>query len=126
MKAVISLVLDASSTSCKKEGLNLFFLILKNRLFGRPLILAGDASKTLDLNRDFDDLEIIYLIKKEIVNPDSKINKEGLNLILQMLKSNPRTRITAAEALEHPYFKTSTTRALLRAASKDSNTGDLK
>lgn len=93
-------------------------------LFGRPLILAGDASRTLDLNRDFDDLEIIYLIKKEIVNPDSKVNKEGLNLILQMLKSNPRTRVTAAEALEHPYFKTSTTRALLRAGSKDSNTGD--
>jgi len=95
-------------------------------LFGKPLILAGDASKTLDLNRDFDDLEMIYIIKKEMVNPDSKINKEGLNLLLQMLKTNPKARVTATEALGHPYFKASTARALIRAGSKDSNTGDYR
>jgi len=51
--------------------------IMYYMLFGKPLIQASDASKALNLNRDFDDLEIIYLVKKEMTKPASKINKDG-------------------------------------------------
>ena len=32
------------------------------------------------------------------------LNVEGLDLIERMLQSNPKNRITAEEALMHPYF----------------------
>lgn len=33
-----------------------------------------------------------------------KIDPEALNLMIRMLKKSPNDRITAAEALNHPYF----------------------
>lgn len=32
------------------------------------------------------------------------IGKEGMDLMKKMLKMDPNERITAAEALKHPYF----------------------
>ena len=34
----------------------------------------------------------------------SKIGKEGMDLMKKLLKMDPRERISAAEALRHPYF----------------------
>ena len=33
-----------------------------------------------------------------------KLDPDSLNLLVRMLKKSPHDRITAAEALEHPYF----------------------
>ena len=35
-----------------------------------------------------------------------KFEPKGLSLIKSMLKMNPKERITAEEALNHPYFET--------------------
>lgn len=34
-----------------------------------------------------------------------KICQKGLSLIKSLLKMNPKERMTAAEALEHPFFE---------------------
>ncbi len=40
------------------------------------------------------------------INRKNRVDSEALNLLDKMLTMNPAQRITAKEALEHPYFKT--------------------
>ena len=63
--------------------------------------------------------ENVWVVKKELKNPHSKIDKEGrllsllppynpsiaLQLLLQMIELDPNLRITASQALSHPYFR---------------------
>jgi len=56
------------------------------------------------MNKDFSELDPLYAIKKEKMDPKGKINKEGLNLVVQMLEFDQKKRMTAAQALSHSYF----------------------
>lgn len=72
----------------------------------------------LELNRRFTGKQRIDLIKNEINSLFSKVNKQGklllirrscnnllgLNLLLDLLDYNKKTRISAKQALNHPYF----------------------
>jgi serine/threonine protein kinase len=74
-------------------------------LFGVAFFEGPNASEILRANRKFTgDFTAILNVKKEIKDPNSKINKEGLNLLLQMLELDPKKRISAGQALTHPYF----------------------
>jgi len=77
-------------------------------LFGYPFFAGSRASEILQLNREVTEFEAIYILKKEIKDPNSKINKEGINLLFQLLEYSQKKRITAAQALSHAYFTTST------------------
>jgi len=57
------------------------------------------------MNKDFSELDPLYAIKKEKSDPKGKINKEGLNLIVQLLEFDQRKRVTAVQALTHTYFQ---------------------
>ncbi len=56
------------------------------------------------MNKDFSELDPMYAIKKEKQDPKGKINKEGLNLIIQLLEFDQKKRVTAVQALTHTYF----------------------
>jgi len=74
-------------------------------LFGYPFFEGANASEILRLNRKFtSEFDPINTVKSEIKDPISKINKEGLNLLLQLLEFDPKKRISAAQAIAHPYF----------------------
>ena len=47
------------------------------RLFGYPIFEGSKASEILQLNKEFNELDSLFIIKKEKSNPKSKINKEG-------------------------------------------------
>ena len=75
------------------------------RLFGYPFFEGQNASEILRMNRKFTfEFDAIYVIKQEMKNPASKISKDALNLLLLLLELDPMKRISAEEALSHPYF----------------------
>jgi hypothetical protein len=41
---------------------------------------------------------------REII-PESKISDEGIDLLKSLLIANPKQRITARKAVNHPWFK---------------------
>lgn len=53
------------------------------------------------LGKKFPEVQSLDTIGKKYFG---KIDAKGLNLIKCILKMNPRERITAEEALKHPYF----------------------
>jgi len=74
-------------------------------LFGYPFFEGQNASEILRLNRKFTfEFDAIDIIKHELKNQNSKISRDALNLLLQLLELEPKKRITAEEALCHPYF----------------------
>jgi len=74
-------------------------------LFGYPFFEGSNASEILRLNRKFtSEFDAITKVKQEIKDPNSKISKDGLNLLLQLLEFDPKKRISAAQAIAHPYF----------------------
>jgi len=73
-------------------------------LFGHAFFVGSKADEILQLNREVTEFEAIYVLKKELKDPNSKINKEGINLLFQLLEYSQKKRITAAQALNHPYF----------------------
>ncbi len=58
-------------------------LILLFRLFSYPFFDGTSASEILQLNREFNEFEALYTLKKEIKDPNSKINKEGISFRLK-------------------------------------------
>jgi len=78
--------------------------ILFQILFGFRLFNGKDAAGVLQLNKSFKYEQIADIIQAEIDQPQSKINKYGLDLLLKMLPTDPTKRISAFEALQHNYF----------------------
>jgi serine/threonine protein kinase len=79
--------------------------ILYYMLFGRPFFDGSNASEILRFNRKFTvDYESVNNLKDEIKNPHSKINKEGLNLLANILEFDHKKRISAAQSLGHGFF----------------------
>jgi serine/threonine protein kinase len=79
--------------------------ILFYMLFGYPFFEGSNASEILKLNRKFtSEFDAIATVKAEIKSNSSKINKDGLNLCLQLLEFDQKKRITSAQSLNHPYF----------------------
>jgi len=91
--------------------------ILFHMLFAYPFFDGSSASEILQLNREFNEFEALYTLKKEIKDPSSKINKEGLNLLFQLLEFNQKKRVSAAQALSHSYFTTVTPVSPLKLGS---------
>ncbi|KRX08645.1 Protein kinase-like domain [Pseudocohnilembus persalinus] len=65
--------------------------------------------------------EVLKLNKRAQINLQGKryeeMNADALNLLIQMLNKNPRLRITAKEALQHPYFMDNKAATLQRTNS---------
>jgi len=93
--------------------------ILFQMLFGFRLFNAEGGANILELNKSYNYAKTAEIINKEMADPMSKINKQGLHLLLLMLDSEPRKRITANDALKHPYFKPVVNRMVKFNSSKD-------
>jgi len=79
--------------------------ILFYMLFGYPFFEANNASEILRLNRKFTaEFDAIHTIKTEIKNNNTKISKDGLNLLIQLVEFDAKKRAPAAQALCHSYF----------------------
>lgn len=74
-------------------------------LFGYPFFDNHMCQEISVLNKKYDmDFESVGVIKREINNLNGKLDKEGLNLLLKLLEPDPEKRITASDALMHPYI----------------------
>jgi len=81
-------------------GAILFFM-----LYGYPFFDQADADEILRANRKFAaEYEGMFTLKQELKNPNSKINKDGVDLCFKMLEFDQKKRITAAQCLQHQYF----------------------
>jgi len=82
--------------------------ILFQMLLGFRMFEGDDAAHTLKLNSMYGQPQgskyLKNYISTEIRNPDSTVNKQGLDLLLKMLEPDHKRRISASEALNHPYF----------------------
>jgi len=79
--------------------------MLFHMLFGYPLFKGLSISEILQNNRKYTkEFESIALVKLELKKPYSKISKEGLNLLLELLEFEHKQRIRAEKALQHNYF----------------------
>mmetsp|Transcript_42367 Transcript_42367/g.49072 ORF Transcript_42367/g.49072 Transcript_42367/m.49072 type:complete len:647 (-) Transcript_42367:253-2193(-) len=86
---------DVFSAGC------LFFYML----FGSPFFDGAGASEILKMNRKFTvEFEALKTVNDEIKKTDSKISKEALDLLKQLLEFDQKNRPRAAEALTHPIF----------------------
>jgi len=86
--------------------------ILYEMLFGRPLFESKDTTSILDLNKCFSYAKTCETITDEFLDPSSNINKQGLDLLMRLLEPDQFKRISASEALEHPYFNMEDNRAV--------------
>jgi len=74
-------------------------------VFGFPFFEADNASEILRQNRKYTNaFDGMCVIKQELKDSSSKISKDALNLLLLLLEQDPKKRISAADALNHPYF----------------------
>jgi serine/threonine protein kinase len=75
-------------------------------LFGEPFLEGTGVTEILKNNRKISNMNQGYqILKKALDNPsETKIPKDALNLLQKLLEIDPHKRITAAEALYHPYF----------------------
>jgi len=73
-------------------------------LFGYRLFNAKEGHEILKQNRNYSYDDTFNMLVEEIDNTESKINKSGLELLIQMLHEDPAERISAQEALSDEYF----------------------
>jgi len=87
---------DVFSAGC------IFFYLL----FGEAFLEGSGVTEILKNNRKISLMSQGYqTLRKALDNPtECKIPKDALNLLQKLLEVDPRKRITAAEALSHPYF----------------------
>jgi len=72
------------------------------------------------LNKDREKIEELRRkIASELNNVQSKINKNGLNLLLSLLEVDKDKRISASQALKHPFFELINERMIKFGSSKD-------
>lgn len=104
-------------------------------MFGYPVHKGKDASLTLSLNKDLMHIKgVIVQIKNEMQNPLSLINKKGISVIKwlklifiglilleQLLEINKTRRISASEALDHPYFIPTLNKSTLETADSQNS-----
>lgn len=90
------------------------------RLFGQPLFQAQDPQTIVKLNKDREKIEELRRkISSELNDFQSKINKNGLNLLLSLLEVDKEKRISASQALKHPFFELINKRMIKFGSSKD-------
>jgi serine/threonine protein kinase len=89
-------------------------------LFGHPLFDGCDASDTLQLNKKFTgDFEEDHIpIKKA---EKDKITKESFDFLSQLLEFDKGKRISAIEALYHPYFRLDSNGSFKASSSHELN-----
>jgi len=72
---------------------------------GSPFFEGSNASEILKVNRRFTvDHDPIANIRRELKDSTSKIPKEGLNLLLQLIEFDQKKRLSANQVLTHPYY----------------------
>jgi serine/threonine protein kinase len=80
--------------------------IFFNMLFKYPLFDSHGRSTALKQNMDDSFIKgIKNIIMEELNDSESKINHQALNLLQSLLQFNKNKRISASEALNHPYIK---------------------
>ena len=77
------------------------------------------SSEVLEVNKSFNGFDATYKIKKEISNVHSRINKDSLNLLLEMIQYDAKKRISASLALSHVYFKPNLCKMINISSSKE-------
>lgn len=85
---------DVFSAGC------IFFEIL----FGYRLFEGSNASKISDANKHFKYSNLVQLVIKEKKSHKPESIRLGLDLLLKLLHSDPKQRISAEEALNDVYF----------------------
>eukprot|EP00331_Platyophrya_macrostoma_P004586 CAMPEP_0176430336 /NCGR_PEP_ID=MMETSP0127-20121128/14191_1 /TAXON_ID=938130 /ORGANISM="Platyophrya macrostoma, Strain WH" /LENGTH=634 /DNA_ID=CAMNT_0017812203 /DNA_START=8 /DNA_END=1912 /DNA_ORIENTATION=- len=79
--------------------------ILFYMLFGYPFFDGKDGSEILQINRKYtNEFDSIAKIKQELKNPNTKISRDGLNLLLDLLEFDQKKRKQASTCLEHQFF----------------------
>jgi len=79
--------------------------IMYYMFFGSPFFEGSNASEILKCNRKFTvEFAALDNVKREIKDSNSKISKDGLNLLLQLTEIDQKKRPSAAQALHHPFF----------------------
>jgi len=74
-------------------------------LHGKAFFEGANGSEILKTNRKFVvDSPAFANLKQSLNANDSKVPKDAIDLILKLLEFNHLNRISAAEALSHPYF----------------------
>ena len=95
-------------------------------MFGFRLFNGKDAANVLQLNKTFNYDQISEIIQAEISEGKSKINKGGLELLLKMLQTDPKKRISAFDALAHNYFSPLYENLPKSIGSRDLNLGSFR
>jgi len=88
-------------------------------LFGKSMMEGKDSSEVLENNKNFNGFDVTYKIKKIISNPHHKMNKDSLNLLLEMIQYDSKKRISAGLALSHVYFKPTFHKMIHISSSKE-------
>jgi len=74
-------------------------------LFGQRFFNDNSQTRVLQLNKESNGSKALNELKKEINNPDTKMDINALNLMICMLDFNPKTRILPSQAVNHKYLK---------------------
>jgi len=81
-----------------------FGCILFYLLFGQPLCNASNSQKLIEVNKGLSDKKIFSILMDTMSKMNNKIDKEVLNLLLELLQCDPNKRISAEDAYSHNYF----------------------
>jgi len=74
-------------------------------LMGQRFFNDSSQTRVLQLNKESNGSKALNELKKEINNPDTKMDINALNLLICMLDFNPKTRILPSQAVNHKYLK---------------------